>query len=60
VSVPVSFGVLIQISGHLVVTQGAITLKKIGMAGNPTNMLTKQVRVLKFKHCLDLIGVCSL
>jgi hypothetical protein len=43
-----------------VVTQCDITMKKIGIAGNPTDMLTKPIPVLKFKHCLDLIGVCSL
>jgi hypothetical protein len=47
-------------AGYLVATQGDITLKKIGTTKNPADMLTKQVPVLKFKHCLDLIGVCSL
>jgi hypothetical protein len=46
--------------GHLVAIHGVITLKKIGMAENPADMLTKPVSVLKFKSCLDLIGVCSL
>lgn len=43
-----------------VVTQGDIIVKKIGTTENPANMLTKPVLVLKFKHCLDLIGVCNL
>jgi hypothetical protein len=42
------------------VTQGDITLKKIVMAENPADMLTKPVPVSKFKHCLDLISACSL
>jgi hypothetical protein len=42
------------------VTQGDITLKKIGTAKNPADMLTKSIPVLKFKHYLNLIGVCSL
>jgi hypothetical protein len=28
-------------------------------ADNPTNMMTKPVSLNKFKHCLDLVGVCS-
>jgi hypothetical protein len=41
-------------------TQGDITVKKIATAENPTDMLTKPLLILKFKHCLGLIGVCSL
>ena len=43
-----------------VVTQGDIIVKKIVTAKNPTNMLTKPLSILKFNHCLGLIGVCSL
>jgi hypothetical protein len=43
-----------------VVTQGDITVKKIAMTENPADMLTKPLPILKFKHCLGLIGICSL
>jgi hypothetical protein len=43
-----------------VVTQGDIIVKKITTVENPANMLTKPLPILKFKHCLGLIGVCSL
>jgi hypothetical protein len=43
-----------------VVTQGNITVKKIATTKNPADMLINPILVLKFKHCLDLIGVCSL
>jgi hypothetical protein len=43
-----------------VVTQGDITVKKIATAENPADMLTKPLPILKFKHCLGLIGICSL
>lgn len=35
-------------------------MKKIVTAENPIDMLTKPVSILKFKYCLDLVGVCSL
>ena len=37
-----------------------ISLSKILTSENASNMLTKSVPTDKFKHCLDLIGVCSL
>jgi hypothetical protein len=43
-----------------VVTQGNIIVKKIATTKDPANMLTKPVPILKFKHCLDFIGVFSL
>jgi hypothetical protein len=30
------------------------------MVGNLADMLTKPVPILRFKLCLDLIGVCTL
>jgi hypothetical protein len=42
------------------VTQGDIIVKKIATAANSVDMLTKPLPILKFKHCLGLIGVCSL
>jgi hypothetical protein len=43
-----------------VVTQGDIIVKKIVTAENLVDMLTKPLLILKFKHCLGLIDVCSL
>ena len=43
-----------------VIAQGAIVLKKIPMVDNPTNMMTKSIPMIKFKHCLNLIGVSSI
>ena len=37
-----------------------ISLSKILTSENASGMLTKLVPTNKFKHCLDLIGVCSL
>ncbi|WRX12668.1 zinc finger protein [Theobroma cacao] len=36
-----------------------IVVKKIATDENPADMLTKSVSGIKFKHCLDLIGVRS-
>ena len=37
-----------------------ISLSKIHTNENAFDMLTKTVPTDKFKHCLDLIGVCNL
>ena len=42
------------------VSFGDISLSKILTSENASDMLTKPVPTDKFKHCLDLIGVCSL
>ena len=42
------------------VSSGDISLSKILTNENAFDMLTKSVLTNKFKHCLDLIGVCSL
>jgi hypothetical protein len=42
-----------------VVTQGDIIVKKIAVE-NLVDMLTKPLIIVKFKHCLGLINVCSL
>lgn len=34
-------------------------MNKVGTGDIPTNMMTKSILVVKFKHCLDLIGVCN-
>jgi hypothetical protein len=44
---------------ELIVT-GDIVLEKVHTLENPADMLTKPVTIAKFKHCLDLINVCSL
>ena len=43
-----------------IIDEGDILLKKIRTADNPADMLTKLVPLHKFKHCLDLTGICSL
>ena len=40
-----------------VISQGDISVKKISTHENPTGMLTKPLPRIKFKHCLNLIGV---
>ena len=42
------------------VSSSDISLPKILTSENASDMLTKPVPTDKFKHCLDLIGVCSL
>ena len=42
-----------------VIAQGAIVLKK-NPYNNPVDMMTKFVPMIKFKHCLDLIGVSNI
>ena len=42
------------------VSSGDISLSKVLTSENASDMLTKPVPTDKFKHCLDLIGVCSL
>jgi hypothetical protein len=39
---------------------GDIILEKIHILENATNMFTRLVTVAKFKHCLDLVNICSL
>ncbi|WRX24984.1 Integrase [Theobroma cacao] len=42
-----------------IISKGEIVVKKIATDENPTDMLIKSVSGIKFKHCLDLIGVHS-
>ncbi|XXG70305.1 hypothetical protein AAC387_Pa06g3093 [Persea americana] len=42
-----------------VIAEGAIAIIKIATAKNPTDMMTKTIPTVKFKHCLDLINVIS-
>ena len=43
-----------------IIREGQIAVKKIGIEDNSADMFTKPLSGLKFKHCLDLIGVCSI
>ena len=45
---------------HETVFEGLVAVKKVATTDNPADMMTKLVPLHKFKHCLDLIGVCSL
>ena len=42
------------------VSEGIVVVKKVAIADNPADMMTKPVPLHKFKHCLDLIGIYSL
>ncbi len=44
---------------HENVSHCIITVKKVATADNPMDMMTEPVPLNKFKHCLDLVGVCS-
>ena len=51
----------IDVSYHFfreVMTQDIVTVKTIATTENSVDMFTKPLSVLKFKHCLDLIGAC--
>ena len=43
-----------------IVSQGIVSIEKIHMDDNLTDMVTKPVTSVKFKHCLDLINVAAL
>jgi hypothetical protein len=43
-----------------IVVSGDIIVNKISTTDNPVDMLTKPLPLAKFKHCLDLIGICSI
>ena len=42
------------------VSKGIVVVRKVATTDNPADMMTKPVPLHKFKHCLDLIGICSL
>jgi hypothetical protein len=42
-----------------IVAEGKIKVNKIHTDENPADMLTKPLSNSKFKHCLDLVGVCG-
>lgn len=43
-----------------IVSKGIVAVRKVAIVDNLADMMTKPVPLHKFKHCLDLIGVCSL
>ncbi|KAK3043650.1 hypothetical protein RJ639_000066 [Escallonia herrerae] len=43
-----------------VVSQGTVMVEKIFTYENPADMMTKHIPEIKFKHCLDLIGISSI
>ncbi|GKV29673.1 hypothetical protein SLEP1_g59547 [Rubroshorea leprosula] len=52
----------IQVQYHFVwevISNGDVYVEKISTDESPTNMMTKPVSGIKFKHCLDLISVQS-
>ncbi|KAK3029672.1 hypothetical protein RJ639_039164 [Escallonia herrerae] len=40
-----------------VVSHGTVMVEKISTDENPTGMMAKHIPEIKFKHCLDLIGI---
>lgn len=42
-----------------IVSKGLVDVKKVSTHDNPADMITKAVPTNKFRHCLDLIGVCN-
>ena len=48
----------IQMCGRLLEKHHVVSF--VGIANNPTSMMTKPVSLHKLKHCLDLIGVYDL
>ena len=43
-----------------IIDTGDILLKNIKTTDNPADMMTNPIPLHKFKHCLDLTGICSL
>ncbi len=42
-----------------IVSQGTVVVQKVSTHNNPTDMMIKGVPINKFRHCLDLVGICS-
>ena len=40
-----------------VIAEGSVVVQKIPTEDNPADMITKPVPAVKFRHCLELIGV---
>nr|CAD1824769.1 unnamed protein product [Ananas comosus var. bracteatus] len=43
-----------------VIGKRPVIVKKISTKDNPTDILTKSLTIIKFKHCLDLVAVSSI
>ena len=43
-----------------IISQDNFTVIKIGIVDNSADILTKSLLIAKFKHYLDLVGVCSI
>lgn len=46
-----------------IILEGKVAVSKISTlvnSANPDDMLTKSLSTVKFKSCLDLIGICKL
>ena len=41
-----------------VIARGDIVVSKFSTHDNPIDMMTKSLPIAKFKHCLDLVGIC--
>ena len=44
---------------HDVTTRGDVLVEKIATSDNPADVMTKALPSVKFKHCLDLVGITS-
>ena len=42
-----------------VMSKGEVVVEKIHTNDNPTDMSTKALTIIKFKHCLSLINILS-
>ena len=42
------------------IVAGEIVVRKVHISENPADMLTKPLDIVKFEHCLDLVGVHSM
>ena len=40
-----------------ILEEGGVIIQKIPTTENPTDLLTKVVTAVKFKHCLDLVNI---
>ena len=44
---------------HENLSQGINAVRKVATKDTPMDMMTKPCTLSKFKHCLDLVGICS-
>ena len=51
-----TFTITLHFVGEIL-EEGKILLQKVHTEENPTNMMTKVMSIVKFKHCLDLINI---